>query len=70
MIRVYNRLKEEKVDAKLILQVHDELIVEASLADKEKAARILEQEMKNAVDLAVEMSTEVKSGANWYLAKG
>ena len=70
MIRVYNRLKEENINAKLILQVHDELIVEASLADKEKASRILEQEMKNAVNLAVEMSTEVKSGANWYLAKG
>ena len=69
MIRVYNRLKEEKVDAKLILQVHDELIVEASLTDKDKASRILEQEMKNAVDLAVEMSTEVKSGPNWYTAK-
>ena len=70
MIKVYNRLKEEKVKAKLILQVHDELIVEADLADKDKAARILEQEMKNAVNLAVEMSTEVKFGANWYLAKG
>ena len=70
MIRVYNRLKEENVNAKLILQVHDELIVEADLADQEKASRILEAEMKNAVNLAVEMSTEVKSGANWYLAKG
>lgn len=69
MIRVYNRLKEEKLNAKLILQVHDELIVESSMQDKDKAARILEQEMKNAVNLVVEMSTEVKSGENWYLAK-
>ncbi len=69
MIRVYNRLKEEKLNAKLILQVHDELIVEASLEDKDKAARILEREMKNAVNLAVEMSTEVKCGATWLEAK-
>ncbi len=69
MIKVYNRLKQEKLDAKLILQVHDELIIESSLADKEKAAIILEHEMKNAVNLAVEMSTEVKSGTTWLEAK-
>lgn len=69
MIRVFSRLEQEKVNAKLILQVHDELIVEAAIEDKEKAKRIMEEEMKNAVNLAVEMSAEVKCGNTWFDAK-
>jgi DNA polymerase-1 len=70
MVKVYKRLKEEKLDARLILQVHDELIVEASLADKDKAAKILHEEMENAVKLDVPMTADVNEGESWYVAKG
>lgn len=69
MVRVYKRLKEEKLDAKLILQVHDELIIEASLSDKDKAAAVLKEEMENAVSLAVPMTADVNEGASWFEAK-
>ncbi len=70
MVRVYSRLKAEKLDARLILQVHDELIIEVSQADKDKAAVILKDEMENAVSLAVPMSVDVNQGESWYVAKG
>ena len=70
MIRVYNRLKEEKLDAKLIMQVHDELIVEASEKDAQRAAEILSYEMENACKLKVPLPAEVNIGKDWYSAKG
>ncbi len=70
MVKVYNKLKEEKLDAKLILQVHDELIVEASQKDKQRAAQILHYEMENAVKLAVPLTADVNEGDSWYAAKG
>lgn len=70
MVKVYKRLKEEKLDARLILQVHDELIVEASLKDKDKASKLLHDEMENAVKLAVPMTADVNEGESWYDAKG
>ena len=69
MVKVYDRLKAEGLDARLILQVHDELIIEASEADASKASVILKEEMENAVDLAVPMSVDVNSGHSWYDAK-
>lgn len=70
MVAVYRRLKEEKLNAKLILQVHDELIIEASENDAEKASSILKDAMENAVSLAVPMTVDVNSGYSWYAAKG
>lgn len=70
MVKVYNRLKAEKLDAKLILQVHDELIIEVSHKDKEKAAQILGEEMQNAVKLKVPLNADVNEGDSWYDAKG
>ncbi len=69
MIKVFNRLRAEKLDATLILQVHDELIIEVSNADKEKAAKILEEEMIGAASLSVPLVADVKSGETWYDAK-
>lgn len=70
MVRVYMRLKEEKLDARLILQVHDELIVEVSERDKARAAQILGEEMSGAVSMAVPLTAEVNEGRSWYDAKG
>ena len=70
MVHVADRLKKEKLQAKLILQVHDELIIEAPLAEKEVAGKILKEEMQNAAKLLVPMVADVNSGANWYDAKG
>ena len=68
MIHVSNRLQEECPAAKLILQVHDELIVEAPEAEAEKAAQILREEMEGCVQYAVPLSTDVHAGKNWLEA--
>ncbi len=69
MVHVYNRLKSENMQSRLILQVHDELIVEAPEAEAEKAASILQQEMENAVQMAVKLTADVHVGKTWYDAK-
>ena len=66
MIRVYNRLKKELPQARLILQVHDELIVEAPEELAQQAAVILREEMQGAVELAVPLTAEAKEGRTWY----
>ncbi|MBR5251765.1 MAG: DNA polymerase I [Oscillospiraceae bacterium] len=70
MVRVNQRLKEEGLRAKLILQVHDELIVEAPLEEAQKAAEILGDAMRNAAQLSVPLKVDVNKGENWYVAKG
>ncbi len=69
MVNVYKRLKEEKLKAKLVLQVHDELIVEAPENEKEAASAILKQEMERAYKLSVPLSVEMNSGKSWYDTK-
>ena len=69
MIHVEERLKREGLSAQLILQVHDELIVEAPEAEAETAAKLLQEEMENAVSLAVPLTADAKSGKTWYEAK-
>lgn len=66
MVRVYRRLKAELPEAKLILQVHDELIVEAPEELADKAAQILTEEMQGAVKLAVPLTADAKEGKSWY----
>ena len=70
MVAVYRRLKAEGLDARLILQVHDELIIECREELAEKVSAILKEEMENAVELAVPMTADVHSGKSWYDAKG
>ncbi len=69
MIRVHERLQAEQLDARLILQVHDELIVEASVQDAPRAAAVLQEEMENAVSLSVRLRADVNMGNTWYDAK-
>ena len=68
MVRVWRRLRDEKMESRLILTVHDELIVEAPEAEAEKAAAILREEMEGCVHYAVPLSTEVHEGKNWLEA--
>lgn len=70
MIRVRDRLKKELPDARLILQVHDELIVECPEKDADIACRILEDEMSAAADLRVKLTADSSYGKNWLEAKG
>lgn len=69
MIRVERRLKREKMRSRLILQVHDELIVESPKEEAPAAAALLTEEMQNAVKLSVPMIAEAKTGKTWYEAK-
>ena len=70
MIRVEERLEKEKLQSHLILQVHDELIVESPESEAQRAAQILTEEMENAVQLSVPMVAEAQVGKTWYDAKG
>ncbi len=65
MIRVYRRLKTDAPHARLVMQVHDELIVEAPLCDVDKVKRILREEMEDVVQLSVPLPVDVCSGSNW-----
>ena len=69
MIRVDHALKQEKLKARLILQVHDELIVECPMAEAKKAAAILEREMSQVAAMKVPLLVEAKQGVSWYEAK-
>ena len=66
MIRVYNRLKDSGLDARLILQVHDELIVEVKEEQSQKVAELLKEEMENAVKLSIPLTADVNTGKTWY----
>ena len=66
MIRVDQKLRESGLDARLILQVHDELIVECRRKDVAAAREILTREMENAVSLRVALQVGVAQGENWY----
>lgn len=65
MVKVEDALKVKGLDAKLLLQVHDELIVEASLEDAPTAALVLREAMEGAMELSVKLEAEVNSGPSW-----
>ena len=69
MNKVNDRLIKENLDAKLIMQVHDELIIEAKEEIAPKVAEILKQEMENAVDFKVPMLVDVKYAKTWFETK-
>lgn len=69
MNNVYYRLKKEKLKSKLILQVHDELIIDAYIDELDKVREILKFEMENAVKLNVPLVTDMNTGRTWYDAK-
>ena len=69
MIQVYERLKAEYPEAKLIMQVHDELIIEAPEKDAERVAELLKSTMEHACELSVPFTVEVACGKTWYDTK-
>ena len=69
MNRVFERLDREKLSSRLILQVHDELLIEAREEEATFVRQILEEEMKHAADMAVELEVDVHEGHTWYDAK-
>lgn len=69
MLRVNQRLKNDNMKSKLILQIHDELLIEAHKDEVEKVTRIMVEEMQGAADLLVPLEVDVQQGNNWYEAK-
>lgn len=69
MVRVYNTLKERQLKAKLILQIHDELILDIPEDELEQVKTILKESMENVVDLPVKLRVNIESGKNWCEAK-
>lgn len=69
MIRVHSKLKEGNFRSRLILQIHDELLIETHQDEIPEVTKILEEEMVHACELAVPLIAEVKQGTNWYEAK-
>ena len=69
MIRVWERLHTEGMRSRLILQVHDELLIETLAEEEEQVRGILSEEMQNAADLAVKLEIDLHTGHDWYEAK-
>ena len=70
MVKVCDRMEKEGLESKLIMQVHDELIVEAPEAEAETVCRIVKEEMENACKMKVKLTADVHTGKSWYDAKG
>ena len=69
MVNIYRKLKSENLKSKLVLQVHDELIIDACKSELEQVKGILKYEMENAVNLSVPLIADMNVGETWYEAK-
>ena len=69
MINVFKKLKTEKLDAEIVLQVHDELILECKIEQKDVVAKLLKENMENAISMLVPLKVETSEASNWYEAK-
>ena len=69
MIRVFERMEREQLKSKMLLQVHDEILIETAKDEIETVTKILEEEMKGAASLAVTLEVDIHSGTDWYEAK-
>ena len=69
MIRVYEALLREHIDGRILVQVHDELLLEVKADEVDRASALLKREMENAADLAVRLEADVHDGSDWYEAK-
>ena len=69
MIKVWKAVKEEGLKSRLILQVHDELLIEAAEEEVDEVKKILKEEMEHAARLSVPLLADMHTGKNWYEAK-
>lgn len=69
MIEVYKKIKENNLESKLILQVHDEIIIDAKESELDKLKEIVKEAMENVVKISVPLKIEINTGSNWYEAK-
>ena len=69
MIKVHQRLKKEGLQSKLILQVHDELLIETLEEEQDRVRAVLEEEMIHAAELSVRLEVDLHTGSDWYEAK-
>jgi len=70
MVRVWSRLKMEKLEARLVLQVHDELLVDCPEQEEERVREIMLQEMEYAISMKVPLKVDIEKGVNWLETKG
>lgn len=69
MIKVYQSLKKENLQSKIVLQIHDELIIEALENEKEKVSQILKKSMESAAKLSVDLEVDLQEGNSWFDTK-
>ena len=69
MINVYKELKERKLEAKIVLQVHDEMMIESPEEEKEQVKKIMKVAMENAINMKVPLIAEISEAKNWYDCK-
>lgn len=66
MIKIFERLKKEGLESRMLIQVHDEVLIETKLSEKETVLKLVEEEMEKAADLSVKLESEAKDGATWF----
>ena len=69
MVNVHDRLKAEGLESKLVLQVHDELLIEAKNEELSQVFKIMQEEMQGAANLAISLDIDIHEGKTWYDAK-
>lgn len=69
MVRVNVKLKEKNMKSRLILQIHDELLIEAWMEELDEVKEILKTEMMHAADLEIPLEIDINTGSSWYEAK-
>ena len=69
MINVYKELKERKLEAKIVLQVHDEMMIESPEEEKEQVKEIMKVAMESAINMKVPLIAEISEAKNWYDCK-
>ena len=65
MVNVYRRLEKENLKSRMVLQIHDELILNVPVAEKDTVMKLVEEEMEKAMELKVPLLAEAESGTNW-----
>ncbi len=69
MIEVYNKMKENNLESKMILQIHDEIVIDVKKNELDKLTKIVKETMENIVNLSVPLKVEISTGTSWYDAK-